>query len=187
MEQRPQSWTYCVALLLFAVGIPVGTSLPDVDQRLPFLMHRSLLTHGLLLPVLLFVAIRKHPEHTARLFTMGFCLASAIHLCFDLFPRGWRGYALIWIPLHGRADATFSWLWIGAGCIVCLYLALVLVKYVFEIFLAAASLVATFAWNSSGEPRAGLSALALTAAVAAVLLLPSRAGTVLRQAAFKKR
>jgi hypothetical protein len=181
MEQRPFSWTYFAGLLLFIVGIRVGISFPDIDLRVPFLLHRSLLTHGLLLPLLLFFFIQKHSHHALRWFAMGAYGALAIHLCFDLFPRSMRGFALISIPMYGRASALFSWLWIGLSCVVCLYLMALLIKYVFELFVSLIGLALTFVSTSAGERSVGLSLLALLLAICVAFALPSPAGMMLRQ------
>lgn len=185
--KKPISWTYFVGLFLFVVGLRIGMGLPDQDLKIFFLRHRSLLTHGFLLPSLLFVAVQKFPDHTARLFAIGVALASTIHLCFDLFPRAWHGLALITIPLYGRTSALFSWLWIALSCVVCLYLALLLIKSIFEIVMSAAALVMTFSAHSGGEQNANLSLWALGVMVAIALVLPSRAGAMVRQLSFKQR
>ncbi len=187
MQERPSFWSHFASVLLFAFGLQIGTSFPDLDQTLPLLRHRSLLTHGVLLPFLLFVALRKEQHPALRLFVVGFCLASTVHLCFDLFPVSWRGYALIWIPLYGRASAQFSWIWIGLGCVVCLYLALLLVKHALEILLSAVGLGATFVLNSAGERSVMWSLLVLLIAGGIALILPSRAKSLLRELQLENR
>ena len=192
MQQRPSFWSYFAAVLLFAVGLQIGMGFPDLDQSLPLLLHRSLLTHGVLLPLLLFMVLRKQPHdkepHLAlRLFAMGFCLASTVHLSFDLFPRAWRGFALIWIPFYGRASAQFSWIWIGLGCVLCLYLALLLVRHALEILLGAVGLGTTFALNYADERSVMWSLLALLIAGCIALALPSRAKSLLRELQLESR
>jgi hypothetical protein len=38
-----------MTFLLFLFGSAIALIIPDIDQRIPFLAHRSLLTHGMLL------------------------------------------------------------------------------------------------------------------------------------------
>ena len=120
--------SYIVGLLLLPIGIVIGLNLPDLDYRVSFLVHRSIVTHGFLFPLLLFWGIHKRELAQLRLPLIGFSLSLAAHLCFDLFPVAWIGYALISVPLYGRTDPLFSWLWIAGSIVLCLYLALLLVK-----------------------------------------------------------
>ena len=101
---------YLIGVFVFGLGAVVGLGLPDLDATLPFLTHRSIVTHHFMWPLLPLWAARDHPSLVtrARLFSMGSSLSLAVHFCFDLFPRSWRGYALIHIPLYGRTEALFS-------------------------------------------------------------------------------
>ena len=167
------------------LGIRLGLNFPDLDLSLPFLRHRSFLTHGLLLPVLLFFALRwcfgwrprlqLFLDIPLRLLLIGICVACTVHLCFDLFPRAWYGFALIWVPFYGRATPTFSWMWLGASCVVCLYLALLLVRHLLEIMLSALGLGLTFVLESSKESSFVLALGALLLVSTFALALPSKA------------
>lgn len=48
MEHRPSCWSHLAGVLLFVVGLQMGVSFPDLDQRTPLLIHRSLLTYAIL-------------------------------------------------------------------------------------------------------------------------------------------
>lgn len=131
------------------LGLALGFRFPDIDQRLQLsglLVHRSILTHGFLLSLLLFWFIRNERDSKPklRLFVIGLSLAFAVHLCFDFFPRSWVGYALIHIPLYGRTNGLFSQLWILLSVGVCLYLTFVLVRRVIELLLSIGSLIFLF-------------------------------------------
>src|SRR5579862_2396335 len=118
---------YSLNILWLVVGVAIGVRFADIDQHVPFLVHRSILTHGFLVPLLLLYLIRKPQplmEDGSRLFTIGLCLASAVHLGFDLFPRGWYQHALIHIPLYGWTSPLFSIIWMFASILVCLWIAL---------------------------------------------------------------
>src|SRR5262245_31567925 len=120
-------------------GIIIGISLPDLDQSIWLLTHRSILTHGWLLPLVV-CALLWGGGPIARLFAIGLSGAVAIHLCFDLFPRSWSGFALIAIPLIGRTSPLVSWLWIAGSCVICLYLACALMRKPQDLLLSSASL-----------------------------------------------
>ena len=79
---------FSIALLSLLIGLALGERFPDVDQHTGLLVHRSVFTHGPLLPLLLFLLTSgiKRPV-PIRLFALGFSVAVAVHLCFDLFPK----------------------------------------------------------------------------------------------------
>ena len=85
-------------------------------------------THGPLLPLLLFLLASGIKPVPIRLFVMGFSLGVAVHLCFDLFPKAWQGYALIHVPVVGWTYPLVSWVWIALSIICCLYMAMRLVR-----------------------------------------------------------
>ena len=59
------------------------------------MVHRSIFTHGPLIPVGVFLVMRSTKHLSLRLFTICFCLGFVVHMAFDLFPSRWMGYALI--------------------------------------------------------------------------------------------
>ncbi len=65
-------------LLALVAGVYVGFRFPDIDQRTDLLVHRSIITHGLLAPLLLYAVLgsRRSPA-PARLFVAGVALAVA--------------------------------------------------------------------------------------------------------------
>ncbi len=117
------SWgLFFLTVISLVAGLALGEWFPDIDQRFHFLTHRSILTHGLIVPLLLYSMVSGLKATSLRLFVSGFSLGLAIHLGFDLFPRSWQGFALIHMPLLGRTHPIFSWLWIAGSMICCLYL-----------------------------------------------------------------
>ncbi len=62
-------------LLALVAGVYVGFRFPDIDQRTDLLVHRSIITHGLLAPLLLYAVLgsRRSPA-PARLFVAGAAL-----------------------------------------------------------------------------------------------------------------
>ncbi|MGE0713982.1 MAG: hypothetical protein AB7P02_00960 [Alphaproteobacteria bacterium] len=87
------------------VLVQIGLLLPDLDQRLPLIGHRSALTHSMLLPLLL---VGRWPAAAGML-----AGGIAVHLAADLLPRGWYGYALIRLPLIGALDGMTSQIFLG--------------------------------------------------------------------------
>ena len=124
MSVRP----FFIAVISLVAGLALGEWFPDNDQRFHFLTHRSILTHGLIVPLLLYSLGSGLKATSLRLFVSGFSLGVAIHLGFDLFPRSWQGFALIHMPLLGRTHPIFSWLWIATSMICCLYFSMRLAR-----------------------------------------------------------
>lgn len=166
--------SYLIGILSLVLGLVIGLHLPDLDLETSRLVHRSIITHGCLVPVLLFFLARKSKATMPRLFAIGFNLSAALHLSFDLFPKSWTGFALIHVPLYGRATPLFSQLWIAASVVVCVYLALALTRNVFELVVISGSLVVSFGLYAETETNiAGRALLALAVATVVALALPS--------------
>ena len=93
-----QSFSYSVALL---IGIYV---FPDSDQTiLSFLSHRSILTHGILLPLLIYWILNKifkHKKETLDYIYAGLLIGISIHLTADLFSKSFVGFATIKLPFQ---------------------------------------------------------------------------------------
>src|SRR5215212_678649 len=133
------------AIFLTTLGIIIGFWLPDLDFKLSFfgLLHRSMLTHSCLIPLLIWWTSRKGLRARHYLL-IGLCAAIAVHLCFDLFPLRWSGFALITIPFYGRTTPLISWLWIAGNSVVCLYLALRWVRALADLVVMLASVIVSF-------------------------------------------
>ena len=111
-----------VAPVFVVVGLHCGIVMPDIDQRINLLLHRSIITHSPLIPlILLFLALRIGLGLYA--FAMGVNIGFAVHHAFDLFPKGWMGTALISIPFYDYTPGLFSWIWIAFTTLACAYLA----------------------------------------------------------------
>lgn len=181
-NKRDLSQHYVFTLAWLLLGVVIGIHLPDVDNRLrelippSMLLHRSILTHGLIISLLLFLWLRKRGGKTSslRFFMIGLSLALAVHLCFDFFPRGWVGFALIHIPFYGRATAIFSQAWIILSIVMCLYLAFLMLRNVIESVLSGGSLVLSFIISAFENRGSILSALLLLALATAVAILMAR-------------
>ena len=143
--------TLILSLVAVVAGAWIGLKFPDVDQRTDLLLHRSIITHGPLLPLIGYMLLRgvRHPP--ARMFAMAVCLGFTVHLAFDLFPVGWAGYALISIPIYGWVPSGVSILWIGAGAILCVYWAVRLVRDLTEAFAFVLVAMVAFTVAASGE------------------------------------
>jgi hypothetical protein len=167
-------------IILLLLALFLGLNLPDLDQQVSFLVHRSIITHGFLIPLAVFLVIYGEKTTSPRFFSMGFSLAAVTHLCFDLFPRAWVGFALIHIPLWGRSSAVFSWVWMGLSIIICLYLTFVLIQTLVDILLALGSLGLAFSFYDSTQAIFWPALITLLAMVVITLALPAQSREILR-------
>ena len=101
--------------LLLLLGASIGATFADIDLAPPLpLKHRSVWTHGPLVPFVLLWAIGSYPA--LWWFTIGFLPAFALHLLADMFPKRWHGGAKIKLhPLPGTLPALLSFLYLAAG------------------------------------------------------------------------
>jgi len=179
--------TYLLSLLFLLTGLVAGLNLPDLDLRVGFLGHRSIITHNALFPFFLLLGVYRKEPPTTRWLAIGFSLALATHLCFDLFPKAWSGFALITIPFYGRSNPFFSWLWIALSIICCLYWALLLVKKVWDLLAVIGGGVVSFGYCATTEPGVWPALIALLLGTVLVLLLPSSATDLLKKQRRKLR
>lgn len=174
---------YMVGVFLLIWSAQIGLGFPDIDlgilRQLPGIAHRSALTHGALIPVLLFLLARRYRHIVIRLGVIGFCTALAVHLSYDLFPNGFNGrwcwgYGCIHVPGIGQTSPLFSWLWIASGVLIALYISLRLVENSLDIGLFVGCVVVSY-WHMLGiEPHIALKAfVALIVAGCIALILPS--------------
>ena len=154
-------------LFLAGVGIALGLYVADWDLHLPFLDHRSVFTHGVLLPMgvwwllisgytyadPLFEDARISADSWAfglRFFALGFFSGYAIHMCFDVFPKRWVGGALIKSPF-GVFPREGSIAWLLAGLLLSLYLAVRLIHSEAEAMVLLGLLVFLFRYYRKHE------------------------------------
>ena len=140
-------WTIAVLV----AGAWAGLELPDEDQSIDFLLHRSIVTHGPLIPLGLFWVLKDVRYSWVRLFVMYVCLGFTVHMAFDLFPARWSGYALISIPVYGWIPAWSSVLWLAGTSLLSASLAARLARGFGEATLLAVGAVAIFVAATPGE------------------------------------
>lgn len=145
---------YIIGVGIFAMGVIVGIGFPDIDSTLSFLVHRSIVTHNFIWPLMMLWGAKGNStlETRTRLFSMGLSIALAVHFCFDLFPRSWIGYSLIHIPIFGRLETGLSWLWLALCILICVYIAISLIKQIFDIALLSGGSLIAFIIEGSAEP-----------------------------------
>lgn len=148
-------------------GAWVGLKFPDIDQSIDLLLHRSIVTHGPLIPLVLYVVAQNVQHFPVRLFPMYVCLGFVVHMAFDLFPAGWSGYALISIPLYGWLPGWVSIVWLAGSVFLCGYLAARLARGLLQAALLAIGTVAIFMVAAPGE-RAVVGPLLVVAASLAI-------------------
>ena len=113
-------------LIFLYISLLAGLQFPDFDLHIfAFLGHRSILTHGIIVPYFLyrFLNNRKISNDVLDFVYIGFLLGIALHLCADLFPKAWIGFALIMFPPWIPMGAPFSILWMLSNLIIALWIA----------------------------------------------------------------
>ena len=175
-NERSHSHNNNLTIPWLLLGLALGLHFPDIDSRFQLsglLLHSSILTHGVLLPLLIFQLVRRRrgTMPSLRLFVIGVNLAVAVHLCFDFFPRNWIGFALIHIPLYGWTSSLFSQTWIVLSTIACLYLAFMLVRNFVEVLLSVGVVIISFGISAAENRDVSIYILMLLVLVTTVALL----------------
>ena len=160
---------YILGLVVLLAGLAAGNGFPDIDQKTGLLLHRSIFTHGPLVPLIVFTAASVTRSIPPRWFALGISLGVAVHLSFDLFPKGWSGFALISVPGYGWTASWFSWTWIAFSAVLCTYLAVRLVRSSLDGSLFILSLICTFGYVAMGEDAFWRPVIALIVATAIAL------------------
>ena len=162
-----------LSIAALIIGAWLGLKLPDIDQRLDLLLHRSIITHGPIIPLIVFLAARDSRATPVRLLAMSLCLGFLVHLAFDLFPKGWSGYALISLPIYGWLPSIISVIWIAGSGLLCAYWAARLVRGVHESVLLVLGTLGIFAVAMPRENSllGPLAAVAVAMALASTLSL----------------
>ena len=88
-----------LGFLLITVSFLFGIKLPDWDFKLG-LRHRNILTHSPFITIIFIALYETKTSYFFKYFIVGFSIAIAIHILFDLFPRKWYGGALLKIPFN---------------------------------------------------------------------------------------
>lgn len=107
--------SHLINFLLFAVGAAIGIKFADIDLAPPLrLKHRSVWTHGPLAAWLVIYLLTVQPD--IYWLAVGFLPANAIHLFADMFPRNWKGGAMIKLhPIKKELAPVLSFAWLGVG------------------------------------------------------------------------
>ena len=120
-----------IYLITLFVSLLAGLEFPDTDFILIFILdHRSIITHGILIPFFLYRYLTKEGKqdfinkYFSKILTsnkiknefldyayIGFLIGIAIHLCADLFPKAYIGYAMIKLPFFIPIGGPLSIVW----------------------------------------------------------------------------
>ena len=110
---------YFAFIIVLSFGYFIGLFFPDTDQGMQSLLgHRSIITHSILLPYLLYSYFKKNNNLTPlkTIFIVGIYLGIGLHLSADLHPKAFRGFALIKLPFNiSIGDLSPIWIGINAG------------------------------------------------------------------------
>ena len=140
-------------IISLILGLYLGNKFPDIDQRTDLITHRSIFTHGFIVPLIIYLTCSRIKNSILRLFLIGLNIALVIHLSFDLYPRGWYMHALIHIPLIGWTWAWVSKVWIFISMVMCGVFAVKLIKNFTQGLIAILSLLLFFIYLSPDENR----------------------------------
>ncbi len=104
--------------LLIILGLAIGIKFADIDLAPIFrLAHRSVWTHGPLIVWFVLWLLVRFPA--GYWFAVGFLPAHAIHLFADMFPRNWKGGAMLKLhPIKRTLAPVLSFAWLGWGAYV---------------------------------------------------------------------
>ena len=137
-------------------------NIPDIDQAfLGLLGHRSIITHSILFPYLLyhfFIKKKDKPNDYLIFFVIGFYISIAIHLSADLHPKGWRGTANIKLPGNNSIGEGLSIIWMSLNVIVGTYFSSRLLinisntkKYLIPYVIVAALIAGIYTAEDGGD------------------------------------
>lgn len=112
--------TTLINALLIIFGLAVGIKFADIDLAPVLrLRHRSIWTHGPLAVWLCMWCLNTYQATWLYWFAVGFLPAHAIHLLADMFPRNWRGGAMIKIdPIRRELAPILSFAWLAFGAYI---------------------------------------------------------------------
>jgi len=99
-----------------------GYYLIDLDLNFQNLLgHRSIITHSILIPWLIYFYSKDKTSKYLFTIIMGLFISCSVHLINDLIPKGWSGYAFIKFP--GNISLGFlSIPWIFLNALAAMYL-----------------------------------------------------------------
>ena len=107
---------------VFLFSYYIGLKFPDVDQFFKSsLGHRSIITHSILLPLILFFINPVKSNFFGKILIVGLLLGIGLHLSADLHPRSWHGYANIKLPTN-ISIGILSPFWIAINAMIGLFL-----------------------------------------------------------------
>jgi hypothetical protein len=110
---------YLFSFLTCLLGAAIGLTFADIDLAppLPF-RHRSAWTHGPLIVYVMIFLLSLYPGWFYW-FVVGFLPANAIHLLADMFPRNWKGGAMVKLhPIKRELAPVLSFAWLGYGAYI---------------------------------------------------------------------
>ena len=155
---------YFIFLGVYFLGF-LTLNIPDIDHAFPGLLgHRSIITHSILFPYLLyhfFIKKKDKPNDYLIFFVIGFYISIAIHLSADLHPKGWRGTANIKLPGNNSIGEGLSIIWMFLNVMVGTYFSSRLLinisntkKYLIPYVIIAALIAGIYTAKDGGDEGA---------------------------------
>ena len=108
--------------IVYFLSILFGYTIADYDLNFQNLLgHRSIITHSILIPWLIYFYSKDKKSKYLFTIIMGLFISFSVHLIYDFIPKGWAGNAFIKFP--GNISIGFlSIPWIALNALVSMYL-----------------------------------------------------------------
>ncbi|MDO4690928.1 MAG: hypothetical protein Q4A58_06515 [Fusobacterium sp.] len=135
---------------LIFVAFLFGIKLPDWDFKLG-LRHRSIITHSPFITLLLIFIYRVKADFFFKYFIVGFSIAIAVHILFDLFPYKWQGGALLKIPINISCDENITKLFFVMTIIINIFIGIFYMTDIYEYIFILILAILTFIKKTRAE------------------------------------
>jgi hypothetical protein len=105
-------------IILSIFGYIIGLKFPDIDHKIKFLSHRSIITHSPFIAIFFYFLYIKSGSSDFNYFITSFFIAESIHMIYDFFPKGWIGGALIKAPFINSIGVLSSKIFIFISLVI---------------------------------------------------------------------
>lgn len=131
-------------IILMLFGFFTGIKFPDIDLKIKFINHRSIITHSPFLAIVLYVIAKKLGTSDFTYFVSAFALSEGVHLIYDFFPKQWLGTALIKVPVKGGFGIKTSKYFILISILILIFIGINLMETLPQLKLSFFLAIVTF-------------------------------------------